>query len=77
VELDGDSSLYYNSLAQIEFNVGNFEKEVQYAEKAYTYDSLDTNTLLEIFEGYQWLGSFKESFVYCKNLSGYAAPWEV
>ena len=67
VELNGDSSVYYRGLGAAQVNKGNYARDIQYTEKAYLYDTLNIDNLGSLFEGYQRLGKYKESFVYCKK----------
>jgi TolB-like protein/AraC-like DNA-binding protein len=65
LDLDNDSSQFYNFLSANEFWHGNFEKAIEYRDKAY---SLDT-TFVDYLEiprilSHLFLGNYKESFKY-------------
>jgi len=68
LELDGDSAIYFNNMSAIESSLGNFVQMVEYAKKAYAHDSLNTDILIRILEGYQRIGKFEESLAYSNKL---------
>ena len=68
LKLDGDSAKYYNDMSNIESSLGNFMQMAEYAKKAYAHDSLNQDILIRILEGYQRIGKFEESLVYCNKL---------
>lgn len=63
-KLSGDSAQYYGSLAFPEEMVGNFEKAIEYAEKAYTIDSSDYLALLKLGLYHSFLDQYEESLRY-------------
>ena len=65
--LSGDSARYYGELAFPEETVGNFEKAVEYAEKAYAIDSSRDFDLLKLGLYHSFLDQFDESFRYFKE----------
>jgi TolB-like protein len=51
-KLETDSNRYFRRLAWIEFSAGNFEKAIEFIEKAYEIDSTDLGAILSIlFQG--------------------------
>jgi len=64
LKLDGDSLEYYGALAALEFWLANFNKSIEFAEKAYAIDST-----FAYFLGmdYAWLGQYEESLKYFKK----------
>ena len=68
LELDGDSADYFNNMSAIESSLGNFSQMVDYAKAAYAHDSLNTDILIRILEGYQRIGKFEESLAYSNKL---------
>ena len=47
--------------------LGNFEKAVEFGEKAYSLDSLSRGTLVRLGEVYMYLGQYEESLKYYKK----------
>ena len=64
LNLDGDSSSYYSSLAADEFWLANFNKSIEYAKKVKAVDSAN---VFWLGIGYAWLGQYKESLKYYKK----------
>lgn len=51
-ELTGDSTYYYWSLLHVNFNLGNYNSVVKYADKIYNTDSLNLGKLLGLHHSY-------------------------
>ena len=66
LNLDGDSSKYYYYVAMDEFYRGNYEKSIEYADKAYLIDSTDTYSFYDIGSALNhiFLGNYEESLKY-------------
>ncbi len=64
LKLNGDSLAYYSISSWNEFWLANFNKSIEYGEKAYALDSTDIGAL---GEDYAWLGKYKESLKYYKK----------
>ena len=64
LKLNGDSLAYYGISSWNEFWLANFNKSIEYGEKAYALDSTDIGALAD---DYAWLGQYKESLKYYKK----------
>jgi len=64
LELDDDSASYYYSLASCEYWLGNFEKAIEFGEKAFAIGSTHTSNLNILGESYMQLGQHEESLKY-------------
>jgi TolB-like protein/Tfp pilus assembly protein PilF len=67
LKLDGDSVSNFSSLASVEMLLGNYDNAIRLYFKCLSTDSIDLNTLLDLGNSYQFLGQFKESFLYYKK----------
>lgn len=67
LKLDGDSSSYYFSLADNEFNLANFNKSIEYEKKGYAIDSTNEDKLETFGIYYGFLGKYQESLKYYKK----------
>jgi len=67
LKLDDDSMKYYYSLAGSERWLGNFEKSIEFGEKAYAIDSNHTGNLIILGDNYMYLGQYEESLKYYKE----------
>jgi tetratricopeptide (TPR) repeat protein len=62
LDSDGDSSMFYNYLSANEFGMGNFEKSIEYRNKAYSLDSTHFYYVDIIWPiSHLFLGNYKES----------------
>ena len=68
LELDGDSSLYFSRMAEAANSQGNYSQQIEYALSAYNYDTLNLSTLYRLLQGYQLVGQFEESLIYCEKI---------
>jgi TolB-like protein/Flp pilus assembly protein TadD len=64
LKLDDDSAAYYWSLASSEYWLGNYEKAIEFGEKAYAIGSTHTSNLNILGESYMHLGQYEESLKY-------------
>jgi TolB-like protein/AraC-like DNA-binding protein/Tfp pilus assembly protein PilF len=65
LELDNDSSRFYNTLSLNEFWLSNFEKAIEYRNKGYSLDSTFANYLdIPRILAHLFLGNYKESLYY-------------
>lgn len=73
LNLDGDSSKYYIYVAMNEFYRGNFEKSIEYADKAYLIDSTDTYPFFNIGSALNhiFLGNYEKSLKYINKYLEY------
>ena len=62
--MDGDSLSYYAGLSDNEFNFANFNKAIEFEEKAYPIDSTDEGIMYVLGQEYEFLGQYKESLKY-------------
>jgi len=60
-KLNGDSVIYYSSLAYGEWFRGNYARSIEFLEKGYAIDSTDSYTLRSLGGYYLFLGQFEES----------------
>ena len=67
LKLDDDSMEYYYSLAGSERWLGNFEKAIEFGDKAYAIDPSHTGNLIILGENYMYLGQYEESLKYYKE----------
>jgi tetratricopeptide (TPR) repeat protein len=67
LKLDGDSLSYYGLFGWNEFWLGNFNKFLEYEEKAYVLDSTNGDINFMLGEAYSWLGRYKEALKYKKK----------
>jgi tetratricopeptide (TPR) repeat protein len=67
LKLDDDSASYYHSLAQIEDCYSNFEKAIEFGERAYAIDSTSSELMVILGISHMCLGHFKESLEYFKK----------
>ena len=67
LELDGDSSYYFNGLAAVASSQGNYIQQIEYELIAYSLDTLNTEILNRLFQAYQMIGQFNESLLYCEK----------
>jgi TolB-like protein/Flp pilus assembly protein TadD len=67
LKLDDDSAAYYFSLAGSERWLGNFEKGIEFGEKAYAIDSNHISNLIILGANYMYLGQYEESLKYYKE----------
>ncbi len=68
LRLDDDSASYYYNLACIVDCYSNFEKAIEFGEKAYAIDSTQTSLIRQLGSSHMCLGHFKESLEYFKKL---------
>jgi len=66
-KLDGDSSRYYNDLANIEQFQGTYTNAIKFYEKANEIDSTSTERLKMLGMLYMFTGYFEESLIYYKK----------
>jgi TolB-like protein/Tfp pilus assembly protein PilF len=62
LKLDGDSSIYLSNLAIGEKYQNNVEKAIEFLQKAYSMDTTQYNTAVQLGHCYMFLNQFKETF---------------
>ena len=67
LEIDDDSARYYNYLADIEFDLHNYDNEIEFRKKAYAIDSNNISALSNLGRTYVLLKQYKESLIYYKK----------
>jgi TolB-like protein/Flp pilus assembly protein TadD len=67
LKLDNDSLKFYLYSERFEFHHGNFEKAIDFLEKAYAIDSNQISTLNGLGYDLMWVGRFNESLKYTKK----------
>jgi TolB-like protein/tetratricopeptide (TPR) repeat protein len=67
LKLNGDSSVYYYSLAEDEYWLGKFNKSIDFGVKGYAIDSTNYGILELLGDNYAWLGQYEESLKYFKK----------
>jgi TolB-like protein/tetratricopeptide (TPR) repeat protein len=69
LELDNDSLIYYENLANLEYTNGNFKEAIGLWEKSYAIDSMSPSVLLPLGKCHMWLGQYEKSLAYFKEFS--------
>jgi TolB-like protein len=70
LKLDGDSSVYYCSLARDEYFLENIDRSIDFGVKGYAIDSTNYDILEYLGEAYSLVGKYDESLNYFKKWFG-------
>ena len=67
LKLDDDSAAYYKLLAELEDNIGNYKKAIEFGRKSYSIDSTDLRTIFLLGINHSYLGQNEEYLEYMKK----------